>query len=256
MNLMRTISRCFFAGVSVATSVALALAAAGQANAAEISWKPSFIIDDPSDIKNPPGSSVHAALDFNTAEGAATSPDGDDIINGIPFIAVNNGSPGSVTTSFSDGPSFNATYHPGGTGDGDLDDLLDAHSYLGGGTGTATITLEGLSVGQPYLIQAIGVADLRGCCADRTYEPDDGLGNFTTGVTVQRGLFQSTLGTFTADAETQAFQWRSLGGMGNNDPGFSGLVVLAIPEPSSWLLAAVGGLACLAIRRFGARSPR
>ena len=101
--------------------------------------------------------------------------------------------------------------------------------WQAGNPATGSITVNNLTVGAIYQVQLIAVADSRGCCSARTYEPDDGQGNFTTGVTLQRGLFQSVLGTFTADAATQTIQWRSLNdASGNNDPGFSGLIVLEI----------------------------
>ena len=110
---------------------------------------------------------------------------------------------------------------------------------------TATVTLEGLTVGRPYQIQVIGAVDTRACCMARIYEPSDGAGNFNTGVSVQRGLVQSIVGTFIADATTQAFQWRSQNdAMGNNDPAMSGLVVLEIPEPSGMVLAALTMVVC------------
>jgi hypothetical protein len=83
-----------------------------------------------------------------------------------------------------------------------------------------------LTIGAPYQIQVIGAGDTRACCATRTYEPDDGLGNLNTGVSYARSDFASIVGTFTADADTQTFQWRSLNDeTGNNDPSMSGLIV-------------------------------
>jgi hypothetical protein len=235
--------------VALAALAAVALAPT-LVPAAVVAWGPAFAVDSPDDISNPAGSTLHAAIDFNTVAGAATAG-GDNIINSIPFTQVLLSAPGTVVTNFTDGPSFNATYHPTPTGDQDLDDLLDSHSYLPGNPATSLITLEGLAIGGKYQVQLIGVADSRTCCSARIYEPDDGAGNFTTGVTMQRGLFQSTIGTFTADAATQPIQLRSLNAAaGNSDPGLTGIVVQQlIPEPTGLALVAVGAVALLAGRR-------
>jgi hypothetical protein len=210
------------------------------AEAATITWSAPFQVQTPADIRA--GGTVHFAADFNTAAGFNPTPDGDDIINGILFTQVGAaGIAGRLSHTFDQGPNFGAAAFPGGTGDADLDNLLNSHSWDGGNPVTASVTLEGLSVGSPYQIQVIGAVDTRACCSLRTYEPDNGAGVFNTGTTIQRGLTQSIVGSFTADASTQTFQWRSLGdAAGNNDPSMSGLVVRLIPEPNSVLLVAVG----------------
>ncbi len=111
--------------------------------------------------------------------------------------------------------------------------MLDSHSWRGGNPATVGYVLNQLSPGHIYQVQLIPVADARACCAGRTYEPDDGQGNYTTGVSVARGDFASIVGTFVADASTQAIGWRSLGeSTGNNDPGLSGIVVFRVVSPN------------------------
>jgi len=200
-----------------------ALPAATQG--AEITWTPSSTITAPDDISNPAGSTVIGALDFSNGAG----PVDDLTINGILFTTSAAAGDGDIATTMNSGPGYNETWHPDTTGDNDLDALLDSHSWLGASPGEVTVTLSNLIPGKRYQIQVIGVADSRGCCSGRTYEPDDGQGNYTTGVSMARGDYGSSLGTFTADDLTQTFLWRSLGGTGNNDPGFSGMVLLALP---------------------------
>ena len=228
------------------------------ADAATITWSAPIVVGADTDVAA--GGNVHFAADFNTADGFG--PD-DGIINGIAFTQVGPaGIPGRLTHTFASGPNNGAAgfaARPPAGMDLDLVELLDSHSWHPGNPQTATVTLEGLTVGSPYQIQVIGAVDLRTCCAERIYEPDDGTGNFTTGTTVQRGLVQSIVATFTADASTQAFQWRSLGGVeGHNDPAMSGLVVLQIPEPGSMLLVALalGIVATARRRRLGLISNR
>ena len=52
-------------------------------SAATISWGASFVVDDPTDISNPDGSTVVEALDFNNEGG--TGEGDDNTINGILF---------------------------------------------------------------------------------------------------------------------------------------------------------------------------
>ena len=220
--------------------VAVLVAGLQTAQAASIAWNSPVTVDDDLDIQN--GGNVHVAADFNTAEGFGA---GDGVINGISFMQVDSaGIAGRLSHTFASGPNNGAAAYaataPVGM-DLDLVELLDSHSWNPGDPATATVTLEGLTIGRAYQIQVLGAVDLRTCCSMRAYEPDDGAGNFDTGVSVQRGLVQSVIGTFTADAGTQAFLWRSLGdATGNNDAAMSGLVVLRIPEPSSIMLAAWG----------------
>ncbi|HEY3391591.1 MAG TPA: PEP-CTERM sorting domain-containing protein [Lacipirellulaceae bacterium] len=219
--------------------VAVLMVGLQPVDAATITWSAPLVVDADTDVGT--GGNVHFAADFNTADGFG--PD-DGIINGIAFMQVGSaGIPGRLTHTFASGPNNGAAgfaASPPAGMDLDLVELLDSHSWHPGNPQTAMVTLEGLTVGNPYQIQVIGAVDLRTCCAGRIYEPDDGTGNFTTGTTVQRGLVQSIIGSFTADASTQTFQWRSLGGLeGNNDPAMSGLVLLQIPEPNSMLLVAL-----------------
>jgi hypothetical protein len=217
--------------------------------AATISWTAPFTVQNESSIRS--GGTVHFAADFNTAAGFGAGP---VVINGIPFTQVGAaGIPGRLTHTFDQGPNFGAAAFPGGTGNTGLNNLLNSHSWDAGDPVAATVTLEGLSVGRPYQIQVIGAVDTRACCSMRTYEPDNGAGVFNTGTTIQRGLVQSIVGSFTADAATQSFQWRSLGNTaGNNDPSMSGLVVRLIPEPGSMLLAVAGlGFVGVTARRRG-----
>ena len=205
-------------------SLGLLVALPAATQGAEITWGAAFSIAAPEDISNPPGSTVVGALDFSTGLGPA-----DDLtINGILFTTSPAAGTGDITTTMANGPGYNATWFTGATGDNDLDALLDSHAWVAGSPGEVTITISNLVPARTYQIQVIGVADARGCCATRTYEPDDGMGNYTTGISMARGDFGSSLGTFTADASEQVFLWRSLGGAGNNDPGFSGLVVIEL----------------------------
>ncbi len=197
-------------------------------HSAEITWGSSISITSSADISNPIGSTVLVAADFNNATG--TTIGDDNTINGILFTETASAGDANFATTMNSGPNYNNTWFPNTTDDEDLDALLDSHAWLGVTPGEVTVTINNLVPGRNYQVQVIGVGDSRTCCATRTYEPDDGTGNYNTGVTVARGQFQTAVGTFTADAVSQSILWRSLGGAGNNDPGFSGLVVLELPS--------------------------
>lgn len=197
------------------------------AQSAEITWGTPAEITAAADISNPAGSSIIIAADFNTAAGTGVGDD--DTINGILFVETPAAGSGNLVTNMANGPAYGDAFFPNTTDDGDLDGLLDAHAYTAANPAEVTVTINGLTLGKDYQVQLIGVADGRGCCAGRTYEPDDGQGNYTTGVEMARGGYATVLGDFTADANSQAILWRSLGGAGaNSDAGFSGLVVLEL----------------------------
>ena len=200
---------------------------AGSALAAPITWGTDFTVASPADIANPAGATLIFAADFNTAAGFGG---GDDMVNGIPLTRVDQNLAGLLTTDFpfaTDSPSYNTDYFPGNTGDPDLDALLDSHSWKAGGGGTVgNVSLQGLTPGTDYQVQLINAADARGCCSSRTYEPDDGQGNFNTGLQLRRGDFESVIGTFTAGAPTQDIK---LGIVSGSDPGMSGLVLFELP---------------------------
>lgn len=195
-------------------------------HAAQITWGTAAEITSAADISNPAGSTVIVAADFNNATGTAVGDD--NTINGILFEQTPAAGSGSLVTTMNSGPNYNATWFPNTTDDEDLDALLDSHAWLGQTPGEVTVTINDLIPGRQYQVQLIGVGDARTCCDTRTYEPDDGTGNYNTTVEIARGGFGSVIGTFTADAASQNILWRSLGGAGNNDPGFSGLVVLEL----------------------------
>lgn len=253
---MKMIQFRFFASIGVGLIAANAafFGDPGNIEAAVIDWGSVFTIDSPADISNPPGSSNYAAIDLNTPTGFAM-PGGDNIINGIRFSRADLTFP-NVGLNIDSGPIYDPTNFEGSTGDQDLDDLLDSYSYLArdpGGSGFGFAT----AVGARYQIQIIGIADSHPCCSGYTYELDDGMGRSTTGITLRRGLAQSVIGTFTADAPTQGVTLRSLNFVaGNPNPGFAGLVIRLlnnVPEPSSIALVGIASAGLLTARRWRAR---
>ncbi|CAN5336880.1 hypothetical protein BH23VER1_BH23VER1_02630 [soil metagenome] len=215
-----------------AAAVALAIGSAAVLPAAEITWDFPFEVAAPTDISNPADTTVVVAADFNNATGFALGDD--NTVNGITFTQSPAGGVGSLSTTMTNGPAYSAEFFPGFTGDEDLDALLGSHSWASGNPGSASLTISGLTPGLSYQVQLVAVADARPCCSGRIYEPDDGQGNFDTAVMLQRGLYQSVIGTFVADGNSQSIGWRSLEELsGNNDPGFSAVIVLQVDDQDS-----------------------
>ncbi|MEM7392415.1 MAG: hypothetical protein AAF492_08695, partial [Verrucomicrobiota bacterium] len=194
---------------------------------------------------------LHFAGDFNNALHFAP---GDGVINGIPFTRIDEDVPGLFSTDLNFGPFFgsNTFFNGPSTGDIDLDDLLDSHAWLMANPGTATFTIEGLTIGTTYQVQLINPPDTRPFGVDREYEPDNGMGVFNTGVILRRGNIESVIGRFTADAATQSILFRSLGNnLGEQDPALAGVVIFAVPEPSTFFYLLIALVAVRAVRTSG-----
>lgn len=149
----------------------------------------------------------------------------------------------------------------GDTGNAALNSIYDSHGWNGAG---ATITLDGLTDGEDYMLQLLGAGDTRGCCNTRSQAADDGNGNISSDFF--RGA-SSVIGTFQADATTQDFTVIA-GTVDGVDPGLSGFILaqgdgtlvsafnvagsadvnVAVPEPTSAVLA-LFSLLGLTIRR-------
>ena len=177
----------------------------------------------------------------------------DGVINGIQFTGTNEDIPGLLETNFvgfvgSDlsGPNFppgavNASTFLNGNGgpfyrgvptdDADLNNLLDSHAFRRVDS-FGLVTIEGLTVGDDYLIQLIGIADGRPGSQDATALVDDQ-------VLLTRGLYESVTGRFTANSTSETFSV-----VGN--PGLSGIVVQSVPEPgaATVLVAALAFAVC------------
>lgn len=188
---------------------------------------------------------VVAAMTFNDLLGSSSGS--------IAFTGVEYDGGNAAGTFF--------TGDGGDTGSPSLNEIYDSHGWNGAG---ATITLEGLTEGESYMVQLLGAGDTRGCCNTRSQAADDGMGNVSGDF--YRGA-SSVTGTFTAAGATQAINIIS-GSDNGVDPGLSGYIVadssgavlsafniaggdatVTIPEPASAAMALLAGLAMLSIRR-------
>ena len=210
------------------SNLALAVIATGSVSAAAITWDAPIVNTTAADI------STDGTLHIASNSAGPT----DQTINGVTFSAQSGGPLASNAsgTFYTTGGGVNTT------GDIGLDTLLDSHSYQGGGG--ANFDIIGLTSGDTYEIQIIGVGDTRGCCATREQNfSDDGV---VFSGDLLRSDPSSVIGTFLADAATQNI---IVGGA--TDPGLSGFQVRnisTIPEPGTALLS-FAGLLGMALRR-------
>ncbi|MFM7244595.1 MAG: PEP-CTERM sorting domain-containing protein [Planctomycetaceae bacterium] len=129
---------------------------------------------------------------------------------------------------------------------------------------TITATLGGLTAGQQYRIQwwTSDPANSQGVLNETfaTTTATSGTSSVTldsNSTNANGGLGQYVIGTFTADATSQTFDLNSPSG--NTSPLIDGfqLRTVAVPEPSTWVLAATAALGfAVAARRRSARCSR
>ena len=206
-----------------------------------IAWEAPTTITSDTDISNL-GGPIHLAADFNPPE--AFNPDGDllfiqgdfdGVINGIQFTGTGTDQSvtGLLTTNFLRVENA-STFLDGGqgqfyrgvpTGDVDLDNLLDSHTFRTA-TSFGLITIEGLSIGTDYQVQLIAIADGRSFATNSIMRVGDGTGQIV-GPTLARHLYQTVTGRFTAGLTSQSILIEPITGGGT---GLSGIVVQAVPE--------------------------
>lgn len=231
-------------------------------SAATISWGSAFNFDSTDeslwlnnfDAGRNGGTAANGPVLSTEAVSYGNGSGRDPVINGLSFTEV------AGSTDFW-----------GNTGiDPDIDEVLSGHETI------PTLTLSGLTIGNQYQIQLVGIHDNRGGIRERQYEVSFGGSDFTSGGTPEiltRAGYGNTepptplsfdgfasngtvVGTFVADATAQTIQIRPNQQDGNTgddvDPGLSGYILLeqaAIPEPSSTALLGLAGLSALLRRR-------
>lgn len=198
---------------------------------------------------------VSAAFDLRNTNASLAVTTTTQTVTFVSSSDANNTVSGGLTLTRVSGFSNNgiagaAAIWNGTPTDTDFGTVMDSFAHSGGANpATGTFTLNGLTEGVTYSLQLFA-SDTRATIGDRrTIQFSDGLGNSTAQVAqIDKQYF---IGTFTAVGTSQTIGAVSL----PISPGTSGSVILnavtvsVIPEPSSLMLLALGGLGLISVRR-------
>ena len=227
-----------FTPTRLAVAAVLTLAAAGVAQAASITWAtgPSF-----------GGANGHLGILTNGTLVQAINLNG---AGGADFTVGSgvNITFDSVNSTFFNNNSGSAT--GGGNTDAGWAAILNTFEWNTGSNVTAPSFLTGLTTGNIYQLQLFTARNDR--CCSRTHWYGDGNGNLSTAKGDQSYL--SVMGTFTADATTQAIQFFD----SSSNPYLNAYVLrdltAPIPEPGTYamMLAGLGLLGFMTRRRKSA----
>ena len=190
-----------------------------QAAAAPITWQTPFNLTSTDEIDTT-GTLVEAKNATSDGRSPTVSVGDED----ITFEAVAIGPSNTATGTFFTGGG-------GDSGDAQLNEVLDSHSY---GGAAWSFDLTGLSPGSDYQIQIIGGGDTRGCCSGRNQRAGDGEPSENVSGDFSRSGVGSVVGTFTAGATTQTLRLLP-GELNGTDPAISGYILrmVAPPEPQA-----------------------
>jgi len=225
---------------------AASLFACSVAQAATITWDTSGTITD-NTFLSLAGTTASEVYGFdNAAAGSLTTANGYTFGNANFTIAGGGASP------------YNGYLNGQTSGDASLNTILANGAY--GSQVNNSGTLLNLTIGQTYNVMAF-IDDNRGNAAGGvTFEVNGAVGN--TSPTQLYGTYGSTagnplggyiMGTFTADATTQAFSVQNSAQNGSFSTGnaqYNGILLEeAVPEPSTYALLGGGMLMLMALRR-------
>lgn len=244
--------RRFVQFMVVAVTVGLT---ACSAQASSIDWGSAHTITGDSDVST--SGTLFAAAAFRDAGADVT-------VNGVPFAASAttnlNGFNGVASTSHLTFAGNGLLYvaGPGGrAGDSsnlawqalssDYKSLLDDSAFFAYGN-TATLTISGLTVGQKYSVQAwVNEPAWYGAARSETLDGAVTLSYNVPGINVG----QYVIGTFTADAATQAISVipASTDSGVVTAPEFNAFQVRIVPEPSTFSVLVTGMIGLLAYAR-------
>jgi len=160
-------------------------------------------------------------------------------INGITFQS------GFTSYVTADGVSTREDVYNGDTGDAAYNIMLDHFAY--DGTDPGVLILNSLSIGSHYQVELWSLDD-RGGIDTRTENFDDGAGDFSA--TITTGNNTIIVGTFIADGTQQIINVNGVGQTAHNLNAFELMAVPEpAPEPSAWMLLAMGTIGLFALRR-------
>jgi hypothetical protein len=223
--LRRLVMRRF---VCVSVSIAIVVLAANIGSASMITWETPATISADTDVRT--DGTLNRAYDFGLEV--------DTTVNGVTFTPFENQSTDTLSSAdYYDG--YSSTAAPWTSLSADYRSLLTGGFYSGG----TTLTLNGLTVGQAYLVQA-WACDPRACGGGRSQvisgsatvdfnntDAEGGVGQYVTGIFTADSLAQ-TLVISGPSIQLNALQLRD--------------TIINTPEPGTMVLLGSGVLGLLA----------
>lgn len=226
--------RTSFAPTRLAAAAIITLAAAGAAQAANITWATGPAFNGPNG---------HLGILTNGTLVQAVN------LNGAGGTDFTVGSGVNITFDSVNSPFFTTNFGSatgGGNTDAGWAAILSTFEWQSGANVTAPSFLSGLTTGNVYQVQLFTSRN-DGCCG-RTHWYGDGNGNISTAKGDQSYL--SVVGTFTADTATQTIEFFD----SSLNPYLNAYVLRdltpAIPEPGTYAMMLAGlGLLGFTVRR-------
>lgn len=256
--------RIRWAGFVSCTVLIGALSIPGTAQAATTTFSVATLTDTGSNLDNPAttGNTLLSAVNFTLS--SQSSPTPTPTINGIAFTAFNIPSTGQsasyVGSNFTlAGNSTNVIIRDDNRVSGrpttaDIYPLIynaSVSPVASGGVSSMTLTLQNLTVGQPYEVQMVFSSDA--AARQVTLNDNAGSGSGTSGA-VSYGTTNGPrviTGLFTANATSQAYD--IVATTSTVRVQFSGFTLQTVPEPAALgLLAPLGMVLLRRTRRQGA----
>lgn len=224
-----------------------ALAMAQSLSAAVITWDSVGSVDSSTEVNNE-GDTVLALM---------VNSGGPDTVNGVTFLNWGNQTQNGVTWSYTGGPGttfqgvdYFVTSHPNDYFSGPTTAERDAyiHAMAGARDGISTMTFNGLTQGQQYLVQVWAV-DMRWNPTVNGYftlsldggTPSGSLSYFGPG----SGVSSHVTGRFTADSASGTFAFGDA-----YRPQLNAIQLRAIPEPATFGMLGAAAVAMLLRRKF------
>lgn len=234
---------------TLAAITPLLLSAGDAAKAATITWT-----DGPTTITSVnqidlSGTFVHAGT-WGSSEQSVTVGSETIVFEDRPKNTT-DGEAGATGNGASWGEYSDPSLYIGDTGSPQFNNVLD--SFVDDAPNPMVITLQALTSGQNYQVQLFA-SDDRGCCGGRTQKWSDQSADGGPNETAVYANNQSVyaIGTFVADGAEQLIYTRGVSGGNNITNGYVlRSLDAAVPEPSTFVLAAIGllGLALAGRRR-------
>lgn len=249
--------RLAFTPMLCAIALAFASLVGSPARAANITWAAPTRITANSDVINNMGTLFGAA---NLGNGISAIT-----VNGVTFNPFSTNYTASSFTSgnfmlsaggfINGGSTFGAPGSPFSALSTPYQRLLQSASYLSS-TGPLTLQINGLTVGQAYLVQfwVNDAHEIQSLSSETISSGNSTSLQYTTPGSPDGGTGQFVTGTFTANATSQSISFAGSGSpIAGPETILNAFQIRAVPEPSVWGMMVAGTTLRLAVMRFRVR---